>query len=135
MVSRDTVAQIGAILVYVVLLVVWTFVSGGTDAAESLFDPVDLLFATGSLFLVFAGAHLYLAWRGEGGMVPVDARWRFVAVVGASLGLAVVAVSLLDVEPVAGVRPHLPVVGAVLALLVGYFVYEAREGYLERKPE
>lgn len=133
MVSRDTAVQVGVVLVYVALMLVWSLVTGGVGGSDSM-TAVDLLFGLGSLFLVFAGGHLYLAWRGEGGMVPVDARWRFVVVAALTMVLAVAGLSMLDADPVAGISPHLPVFGVLVALLVGYFVYEAREGYLERSP-
>ncbi|MFT4890046.1 MAG: hypothetical protein ACI9YT_000959 [Halobacteriales archaeon] len=40
--------------------------------------------------LVSGGARLYLAIRGEGGTVPVKARWRFIALLAVLLGAGVV---------------------------------------------
>lgn len=134
MVSRDSKLQAGALLVGIVLLVVWSLVDGGADSPGTGPALADTLFGFGSAFVLLAGSHLYLASRGEGGMVPVDARWRFVVVVAVSLVLLLVGATLTAAEPVGGVEPALPVFGALLALLGGYVLYEAREGYLERRP-
>lgn len=133
MVSRDTRVQIGAGLTYIALLLIW----GAVDplAAESVLDPINVLFSLAAMFVLFAGAHLYLAIRGEGGMVPVDARWRFVIAFAAALVLFFLGAVLADATPVAGIDPQVPVFAAAVVLLAGYFVYEAREGYLERRPE
>lgn len=134
MVSRDTQVQAGAVAIGVALLLGWSLVDGGSNAGESGVPIAETMFSLGVTFVVLAGSHLYLASRGEAGIVPVDARWRFVAVVATTLVLSLAAILLTEVEPVAGVEPHLPVLGVLAAVLAGYFVYEAREGYLERKP-
>lgn len=133
-ISRETTVQAGAVIVGVGLLLVWSALDGRFGPASSEATVVDVLFGFGWTFVVLAGAHLYLARRGEDGMVPVDARWRFVIVVAASLGLFALAAVLTGAEPVAGVEPQLPVYATLATLLVGYFLYEAREGYLERRP-
>lgn len=128
MVSRDATLQIGALAVGFSLLVLWSLTNDGA-AGESGFGAVALLFGLGWTFVVLAGAHLYLAARGAGGTIPVEARWRFVGLVALVLVLSALAVGLTAVEPVLGVRPELPVYATIAGLVVGYFLFEAREGY------
>ncbi|WP_123537171.1 hypothetical protein [Halosimplex salinum] len=123
MVSRDTAVH--------VTVVVLAFAS---VAALSRFGT-DFDSPLGGLLLVvfngavLAGAHLYLAWRGDDGLVPVAARWRFVAAVAAVLFLGLVAVSFdpVSLGPVSS-NALLAALGGVVA--VGYLLAEARAGYL-----
>lgn len=135
MVSRDTKLQAGAVAVGVGLIFTWAYLEGGPGPVNEGLSILDSLFGFGITFVIVAGVHLFLATRGEGGELPADARWRFVIVAAVSLVLFALAAFLTEADAIAGLRPELPVYGVLGALLLGYFVFEAREGYLERKPE
>lgn len=81
MISRELSAQIGAVSVaFLVLLVAAHFDMGVGTGPVAI--GVALLFNG----IIFGGAHLYLALRDDDGMVPVEARWRYVAMLGGLLG-------------------------------------------------
>lgn len=132
MVSRDTAVHLAAIAVGFGALAVWSLVDGGLGGDGPSVLGVALAF--GWYFVVFAGAHLYLAARGADGMVPTATRWRFVAVVAATLILSGIGLALTAVEPIFGLRPELPVIATAIGLFVGWFLYEARAGYRDRTP-
>ena len=127
MLSRDTAIHLSAVLVALAVLTIASL------AAPSLDDPLYL----GALLvfhaILFGGAHAYLAWRGEGGMVPVDSRVRFVVALLVVLGLGAIGALGPDGE-VAGVSfdAILFAIGGLVAL--AYFLTEARAGYLESRP-
>lgn len=80
--------------------------------------------------LVFGGAHLYLAARGEGGSVPVDARWRFLAFLGVVAAAALLAVAFgSSVEAALSVDVRALGVGFVVVAGVAYLVVEVRSSY------
>ncbi|MFC6769781.1 hypothetical protein [Natrinema soli] len=81
MVSRELSAQIGAFSVAFLLLLVAAYFDVGVGTGPAAI-AVALLFNG----IIFGGAHLYLALRGDDGMVPVEARWRYVAMLGGLLG-------------------------------------------------
>ncbi|QLK25696.1 hypothetical protein HYG81_16680 [Natrinema zhouii] len=81
MVSRELSAQIGALSVAFLLLLVTAYFDVGVGTGPAAI-AVALLFNG----IIFGGAHLYLALRGDDGMVPVEARWRYVAMLGGLLG-------------------------------------------------
>lgn len=127
MLTRDTAIHLSAVLIAFAVLIAAATIAPATN------DPVYVLALLAFYALVFGGAHAYLAWRGEGGMVPVDSRWRFVAV----LGLVLVFGGIGALGPdgrISGVSVDaiLVAVGGLVAL--AYFVAEVREGYHERRP-
>lgn len=133
MVSRDTLAHLGALAVAVALVVLIQFLVGTPPETVGRPDLLTVLVAAGWGFIVLAGAHLYLASRGVDGIVPTATRWRFVAVVAACVvlyGLGILATSL---DPIVGIRPEWPVFAGVVGLFLGWFLYEARAGYRERR--
>jgi len=77
---------------------------------------------------IFGGAHLYYAARGEGGTVPVRARWRYV-------GLLAVLLAVGALVTVGGDRSLGPVGARTLGTVVGvlalaaYVVTESVAGY------
>ena len=123
MVSRDTTVHLAAIASAYVLLVLVNSLDGsaGGDAVEVL---AYLLFNG----LVLGGAHLYLAVRGEDGLVPTAARWRYVAAIAVLLGAG--ATALYAGDYVVATVELRTVASALTALaVVGYFVAEGVAGY------
>ncbi|WP_436923767.1 hypothetical protein [Halosimplex amylolyticum] len=128
MVSRDTAVHVTVVALAFASLAA---LSPSVVDAESPFAVVAFVAFNG---VVLAGAHLYLAWRGEDGLVPVSARWRFVATVGAIVGLGVIA-ALTDPVAVGPLTTDglLAALGGLVAL--GYLFVEARAGYRESTTE
>jgi hypothetical protein len=91
--------------------------------------PLYVLLFLGSYFIIFAGVHVYLGIRGEGGAITVDARWRFVVVVALVLSLGTVTGLVASRQRVNGIDMGLTIGVLALFVFVGYFVYEIREGY------
>jgi hypothetical protein len=82
--------------------------------------------------LVFGGAHLYLAARGEGGSVPVQSRWRFLAFLAVAAVAALAAIAFGDaVHDALGVGVRGIGVAFVAVVALAYLVVEARSGYLD----
>jgi hypothetical protein len=134
MVSRDTLVHLVALALGTGLLAAWLAITDGPMVPERDLAPLGLAVVLVWYFVVFAGAHFVLAVRGEDGVVPTAARWRFVLALGATLVLLGVAALFATLDPVFGVRPELPALATALAVFLGWFVYEARQGYRERAP-
>ena len=121
MVSRDTGVQAVA-----------GFVAGTIAVLSMQFGPptagTPLLLGAASYIVVFAGAHIYLALRGDDESVPVAARWRFAALVVVAVAATVAGVTFRGVS-VAGADIGTALGLAVGALFVGYWLYEAWDGY------
>ena len=118
---RETALQIAAVAIGLALSMLWVrFGSPGSFTTA--------LFVGAFYVIVLAGTHVVLALRGEGGSVPVAARWRFVAVVVAAAAAMSVGIAA-GPAGVAGVSLGELVGPTAAALLVGYWLYEAREGY------
>ncbi|USZ70457.1 hypothetical protein [Natronosalvus halobius] len=79
MVSRDTRVHLVAIALAIAIFAVVSRFDFATDGPEHL---VAFLVSYG---IIFGGAHLYLAARGDDGMIPTASRWRYVAVVAVFL--------------------------------------------------
>jgi hypothetical protein len=121
MVSRDTAVQAAAVVAAATLAALSTQFGSVTSG-------VALLLGAASYVVVFAGSHIYLALRGDGEMVPVPARWRFAALVVVAVTAMVVGVTYRRVT-VAGTGLGTVLGLGVAALFVGYWLYEARDGY------
>lgn len=123
MVSRETRVHIVAALVGLIALTTYAWWSGGTGPAWIQLGAIVVSYG-----LIFGGAHLYLAVRGDGEAVPVDARWRF-------LGFLAIWVALLGGMAVAGPAEVggvavFSVLGTMmLVAFAAYFLFEARSGY------
>jgi len=104
------------------------FVAFDLNPDESLTLAYIVVFVA-SYFVIFAGAHLYMALRGESGDVPVQSHWRFVGLVALLSGLGLLGWAVGDVKPIAGVDPAFLVGMLALVILVGYATIEAIEGY------
>jgi len=128
MVSRDTRvhAAVVAVSILVLLALSWAF-----PDTES---PV-LVFASLIVYgFVLAGAHLFLAWLGEGGVVPVSSRWRFVGIVAGVLLLGAISLVTDPVQMGPVSSDFVLSVVAVAGILV-YWVLEASSGYAEATEE
>lgn len=129
-VSRETAVHASAVLLGIMLLL----------AAESLFDigaasPV-LSGVVIVLFygLVLGGAHLYFALRGEDGVVPLEARWRYLVLLAIVFTSGAVAAYGQDTT-VGPVELRDFGVGVALLALLVYAVAEFASGYRTSKPE
>ena len=123
MISRGTSVHIVAVVVCITVLGILE----STDFGPELGSPpiVGFLLFYG---LVLGGAHFYLAVRGEDGLIPVDARWRYVAALVVLLVAGAGTVYGGD-RTVATIE--LETVGTVVIVLtvVAYFVTESVAGY------
>ncbi|HKL30065.1 MAG TPA: hypothetical protein VJ898_12485 [Natrialbaceae archaeon] len=129
MVSRETTIQIGAgVLAVLVLLAAAAFDVGISGPAGFL---VQVLW----LGLAMGGAHLYLAVRNHDGTVPVGTRWRFLA----ALVLHFIAIGAIVIglhsETTIGYVVSAVGSAVVVATIVGYFVFEAIDGYRASRSE
>lgn len=124
MVSRDTRVHLAVVGLTVALLIVVQLL-----AAQVGVDLPELLLFAVFYGLVFGGAHLYLAVRDDGGLVPPRSRWRYVGVLAALLLVGTATAIANGGRSVAGLE--LRTVAWVLAglLIAGYFLTEARDGY------
>ncbi|MDS0258163.1 hypothetical protein NDI56_01925 [Haloarcula sp. S1CR25-12] len=121
MVSRDSKVQLAVVVATMALATLW--VRFGTPGAVT-----SGLFVVACYVLLFAGSHVYLAARGDGGDVPVAARWRFVGLVS----FAVVALLLGNTfggVKLDGLALSKAVWAFVTVVFLAYVVYEARDGY------
>jgi hypothetical protein len=120
MLSRDTTVHLTVVALAMV---------GLTAALWLPSDPAVMAVAfAGYNGAILAGAHLYLAWRGEDGIVPVASRWRFVAAVAAVLSLAALAF-VTDPVSLGPVTSDAVLRGGAAVVAVAYLVVEARDGY------
>ena len=69
--SHDTITHVVAIVLAFGLLFVATPLDIGTS---SVTEPASIVLFVVFYGLIFGGSHLYLALRGEDGMVPVESR-------------------------------------------------------------
>jgi len=122
MLSRDTRVH---------LSVVGLAVAGLAVGSQLTPDPLGPLAIIGVLLyngLVLAGAHLYLAWRGEDGLVPVASRWRFIGAVAIVLVLGGISL-LTDPVSVGPVSSDGLLAGFAVLVAVSYLLLEASAGY------
>ncbi|QLH84302.1 hypothetical protein [Halosimplex pelagicum] len=124
MVSRDTTVHVTVVALAIAGLAV---LSRLTDDPASAPTVVGFVLYNGA---VLAGAHLYLAWRGEDGLVPVASRWRFVAAVAAVLALGAL-VLVTDPVPLGPVSSDALLGATAGVVALAYLVVEARDGYRE----
>jgi len=125
--SRDTAIHLSAVAIGLAVLVAASLV------APSIGDGVYVVTLLVFYAIVFGGAHAYLAWRGEDGMVPVDSRRRFVLALAIVLAIAAVGAFGPDLH-VGGVALDSILFAAGGLVAIGYLVLEARAGYHERRP-
>ena len=125
MVSRETKVQlvVGTVATVLLIAAASAFIDTRTDNA--VLGVVVLVYYG----VISGGTHLYLAWRGEDGSVPVDSRWRFVLTLAALLGLGAIGMFGPD-KRISGIGTDALLAWIGLAILVGYWILEARDGYL-----
>lgn len=128
MVSRENRVHLLAVLGAILVVIAAAQLSGSSEDTP-VFIGLTLL----SYGVLFGGAHLYLAWRGEEGTVPVRSRWRFLAALAAWLTLAAIGALGPD-GSVSGVAIDTVVVWVGVAVLLVYWLLEARDGYLTSRP-
>lgn len=128
MVSRDTRVQaVVGLLAFAVLIAASRF-----GYAED--GPAALVILVVFYGLFFGGAHLYLAIRGDGGVIPVESRWRYVG------ALAVVILSAVLIATV-GDRSFGPTTvetvgfGVIGLTAIGYLIAESTAGYRASRAE
>ncbi len=120
--SRDTRVQIVIGLATVVLFAL----AAATDVADD--GPTAVAFVVAIYGLLFGGAHLYLAIRGEDGMIPVAARWRYLAALAVVLGCG--AILLMDIDwAVGSIALETVALWVLLATVAVYVVVEGVAGY------
>ncbi|WP_128476583.1 hypothetical protein [Halorussus pelagicus] len=123
MLSRDTTVHIATVALAYVLLVLVNSLSGGSDGTAV--EVLAYLLLNG---LVLGGAHLYLAVRGEDGLVPTAARWRYVAAIAVLLSVGATTLYAGDYV-VASVELRTVASALTVLAVVGYFVAEGVAGY------
>lgn len=129
MVSRDTVAHVGAVLLALVVLLVAVFFDVGQGSTTGTAALFVLVYG-----LVLGGGHLYLAVRGEDGMVPVEARWRYVAMLAVLIGAGAVATFGGD-RSIATIEVRSIAYAAIVATTAGYVLIESVAGYRASRSE
>ena len=129
MVSRDTSVHLAA-------LALALLVALAADYFGLWFESGPAAVAAYLLFngLALGGAHLYLALRGEGGMVPSEARWRYVGALAVLLGVGAASLYVGD-RTVGDVELGTLGLALVLVTVIAYLVVESVAGYRETRPE
>ncbi|QLG50887.1 hypothetical protein [Natrinema halophilum] len=129
MVSQETVVHFGAVYLAVVVLLVAGALDIGDGTGPAATAVLVLFYA-----IFFGGGHLYLAIRGDDGMVPSDARWRYLAMLGAVLSGGVLV--LYAGDRTIGTITLEAVSAAFFVLIVGgYLLTETIVAYREHRPE
>lgn len=128
----ETAVQFGAVVVAFLVL-------GAMYSAADSLQLSNATAAAGSVIfnaIVFGGAHLYLAVRGEGGSVPVSSRWRFLAALGAVVAAALLAIAFRDpIEAATGFGAQAIGLAFFAVVALAYVVAEARAGYRDSMVE
>ena len=123
MLSTETRIHVGAVSLAIVVVAVASVT--GVLSEPGLASSITGLIAYG---LLFGGGHLYLAVRGEDGLVPVAARWRYLAMLGILLGTG--GLLLLGSERQVGpIAVETVGTAVVVGTIVGYFLVEGIAGY------
>lgn len=122
MLSRDTRVHVTVIIAAMALFLA---IAGFTDVR----GPSAVLIAIAFNAVAYGGAHAYLLWRGDDGLVPVASRHRFVVLV-ATIAILSAMGSVLDVSStILGFELWTFLVVGGVGALVCYWILEARAGY------
>ena len=127
MISRDTRIHVLVAVVAIGLLVLLQ------PADASIGDPLWVALVVSFWALLLGGAHLYLAIRGEDGMIPVASRWRYLAALVVVLG-GVATISLAGDRSLGPIEVETVAMVAVGLAVLAYVVVEARAGYRDARP-
>jgi len=123
MISRDTTVHIGAVLLAILLFMLIEYLNIWTERGDLSVVAALLIYG-----LVFGGAHFYLALRGEDGMIPVVARWRYVALLCVLLLTAAVSI-MYGTQTIAGIEISTIALLVAVFTLVVYLVTENISAY------
>ncbi len=123
MLSRDTRVHIVAVLVGLGVFALVDLIGVGEISRRGALGLALVGYA-----ILFGGAHFYLALRNEDGLVPVEARVRYLVML-TILFLTAGVVIALPGRDIVGVE--LSAVGVIVAVatIVGYVILETRSGY------
>lgn len=128
MVSRDTKVQLGTVATTLIAFLGAEYAGLLPDAGPALGAVVLVFYGA-----IFGGSHLYLAVRGEDGMVSVRSRWRYIATLAVVLlaGIVYVVAGDVTVGPVTAGTVAFVVAGTAAAL---YLVAESIDAYRSSVP-
>ncbi|MFP8957459.1 hypothetical protein ACLI4Y_12070 [Natrialbaceae archaeon A-CW3] len=129
MVSRDTVVHVVVASLAIVLLVLADV--AGLGITEGATAGVVFIAFYG---MILGGAHLVLALLGEDGMIPVEARWRYVT----ALAVVLVGAGLVAYGGTSSIGPlEFRTLGYALVGItaVVYVVVEGLAGYRDTRPQ
>ncbi|MFP9191603.1 hypothetical protein [Natronosalvus vescus] len=129
MVSRDTVVHVFVASLAIVLLVLADV--AGLGLLEGATAAVVFIAFYG---VILGGAHLVLAILGEDGMIPVEARWRYVA----ALAVVLVGTAMVAYGGSSSIGPlEISTLGYALVGItaVAYVVVEGLAGYRDTRPQ
>ena len=129
MVSRDTVVHVVVASLAIVLLVLADV--AGLGITEGATAGVVFIAFYG---VILGGAHLVLALLGEDGMIPVEARWRYVT----ALAVVLVGAGLVAYGGTSSIGPlEIRTLGYALVGItaVVYVVVEGVAGYRDTRPQ
>ena len=129
MVSRETAAHGSAVCLALVI----GFVAASFDVGEGT-GPAGIGITLLSYGLFLGGGHLYLAIRGDDGMVPSDARWRYLAMLGALLGGGGIVMYAGD-RAVGPVRLETVWIPVFVLIVGGYLLTETIAAYRDSRAE
>lgn len=124
MLSRDTRVHLVVLAVAVAGFVAAQLIWGGIGTGTPGLLALAVFYG-----VAFGGAHLYLAVRGEDGLVPPDARWRYVGFLAALLVVGVAVALVGGDRTVGSVRLRALGWGLIGLLVAAYLVVEGRDGY------
>lgn len=129
MVSRDTAVHVQAVLLAFLVLAFLSAYDAGPETGPASVAAFLVFYG-----LVLGGAHFYLAIRGEDGLIPVEARWRYV--VALAVLLVAGAVLLLGGEYTVGpVATETIATVVIVVTAVAYLVTESIAGYRATRSE
>lgn len=123
MLSRDTRVHIVAVLVGLAVFAL-VELAGFWEVSRRIALGLALV----GYAILFGGAHFYLALRGEDGLVPVEARVRYLVMLTVLFLTAAIVIAVPGRE-IAGVEFSAIGVAVAVMTIVVYVILESRSGY------